>query len=181
MVRAHKLFHVMVVGGAALAGCGGVSRREDQPAPGAAQAGTPPVDDTAAAGGTPGAGGASTTGGAPATGGVPTIGGAPAMGSGVTSPSQCEGFGQFHCAALAGSTWTDCSCDASAPATPAACDHPWNFFCDLGNPDTGEYANCHCDTTGSDPAECMSRGTFVALCQSTEPLFGCTCSYIGLK
>jgi hypothetical protein len=96
----------------------------------------------------------------------------------VSAGSECAGFGQLTC--TEGAEWVDCHCDASAPATPADCDEPWNFFCAEQDLDTGEFAACSCRPgQGTDPMSCT--GLRRVSCQSADPLFGCYCLYVGIK
>lgn len=97
----------------------------------------------------------------------------------VTSGSECAGFGQLSC--TDGNEWLDCHCDASAPATPADCDGPWDFFCTEQDAETGEFADCACKPgQGTDPMACTG-GLRESRCQSADPLFGCYCQYVGIK
>jgi hypothetical protein len=98
----------------------------------------------------------------------------------VTAGTDCAGFGQLSC--TDGGEWTDCRCDASAPLTPADCDAPWDFFCSENAYNSGEFADCSCEPgRGLDPVACAEKPEHEVQCQSAEPLFGCTCIYVGIK
>jgi hypothetical protein len=98
----------------------------------------------------------------------------------VTAGTDCAGFGQLSC--TDGVEWTDCHCDTSAPATPADCDAPWDFFCVENDYNTREFADCSCGPgQGTDPVACQRKVEHEVQCQSADPLFGCLCLYIGIK
>jgi hypothetical protein len=156
--RIDRLFHSLVVVGAAL-GAGGCSSTVDTQNAGAGGGSASGGQD---GGATSGAGGAGGAGGADA--------GADAGDAGpIDDAGQCPSATQFFC------EWTPdgtvCHCDPTAPAGPEACAHTQDFHC---NEYTPVYTGCTC-RPGSPltAADCPDPQFFV--CAVQDPPIGCDC------
>ena len=175
--NAFKLFHSVVVLGAALgSGCGQAASFE----PGA-QGGQ--------AGSTGGAAGQASGGSGPVLG----IGGSTQTIGTTSGPRSCDYAGsergtaeaplgpadcpvpeQFSCKA-GSSGFTECSCDPGAPIVPTDCASTTQFDCFPFAPE--KRACCHCDASAPVDESACSHGWS---CQSYDPPVGCRCNVVIL-
>jgi hypothetical protein len=171
-----RMFHVLVVMGAALGGCG-----PTPPSDGAtdgATASSTTGDDPGATTQAPGPVTTSTTDPATTTSTTSTTSTSTTLdstGAGSTGviddPADCEFPQQLKCAEYFPPT--DCECDKDAPLVPADCEFTPQFKCDLWylDPPWG----CACDLNAPlSPDECPVPQAFN--CRYYDPdLIGCSC------
>ena len=158
-VRLDRLFHSLVVLGAAIgAGCGASVEATSGDTEGATAGG-----GGAAAGGGQGGGAASTTGDGgfigTSTGTTSTV---------IDDPSDCEHPSQFVCGLCPD---CGCICDPQAPAAPEDCASTTDFHCQSYTP---EYVTCYCYPESPDkPEDCQDPEYFY--CAIEDPPIGCHC------
>lgn len=173
-----RLFHVLVMMGAALGG-GCTSRPvgdTDAGTGGTGQASTggtadPTTGGPAATTATATTGEPATTGPAGTSTGVVDPSGGSSTGGPIDEPEDCAAPQQFKCESYEPNT--HCTCDPNAPLTPDDCAHPAQFFCEGWwlFPQTG----CFCDEDAPlKPEDCPVPSAFN--CSEYDPEFvSCQC------
>lgn len=155
MPSPHRLFHAIVVVGAALGGCGG---KTDAPE-GSRDAGVgsdrdPRGNDRVDAG---------------ADAAVATCAGP------VTAPEQCASPADFFCEFCSPNV-RRCRCDPTAPDDPTLCEKTQDYHCESYEPMTG----CRCvKGSPATEADCASPAFFS--CRVDEPPIGCDCVMVITK
>lgn len=154
LTRIDRLFHSIVVLGAALGG-GCSSKVESVDAQGASGSGGDAGSGGAA--GAAGEGGAGGSGGAMADAGVV-----------IDDPSDCEFSAQFSCSF---GDETVCQCDPNAPKGPEDCEKAPDFHCWEYEP---QYVTCKCVPGSPESQEDCEEPTFF-YCAYDNPPIGCHC------
>jgi hypothetical protein len=185
--NARKLFHGVVVMGAALgAGCG--MSKPDEPSSTAGSSGDGGTSALAGGGGAAGSAQSGSGGGAAVgTGGTDVINicndgsvGCTQPGGGTPmnplGPSDCAMPQQFIPAYQCGGANTASRCDTTAPLTPSDCAHTYQFVC----ADWSSNCGCRCDSTApGDVSVCTAGRSPMLLCYSYDPPVGCSCVYLA--
>ncbi|MFZ5895773.1 MAG: hypothetical protein ACOY0T_32250 [Myxococcota bacterium] len=159
-----KLFHCIVVLGAAVGACGG-KQESNQPEVGGQGSG-----GAQASGGGTGAGGSGACGGSSAItiwncGRPRTACDDPNV---VINASDCNAPQQYDCNS------GKCVCNENAPVVPTDCAHTAQFNCASHSPECA----CYCDVDAPlDPASCR---TGAWECTSYDPPVGCYCQVVIL-
>lgn len=173
-----RMFHVLVVMGAALGGCTarpiggetdggsttGTSTTGDDPGT-TTEAPTPVTSSTTSSATSTTSTTSTSTTDDPGTTAAPVI----------DEPLDCPETEQFHCESY--DPLLNCICDPNAPVTPEDCDHPQHFRCE-GYWSGGPYG-CFCDPNAPlNPDDCAFPVNFNCDQYGTPPTgCSCECSY----
>lgn len=175
--NAFKLFHSVVVLGAALgsAACGEAANSE----PGA-QGGQPSSSSGAGGQASGGLGPILGSGGATLVIGIMSpprscdyAGSERGTAEAPLGPADCPVPEQFSCKSV--TSRVECSCDTSAPIVPTDCPSTTQFDCFPFDP--AKRACCRCEASAPSDESACSRGWS---CQSYDPPVGCRCNVVIL-